>query len=464
MQVKWKMAGSQWSRPFWGGKSILIFCMAAVFFALIPVKTVCAEPVKIVIDPGHGGTNMGAQYNGFIEKNMTMVVATAMAEELRKYEGIEVYLTRTGDVDLSLQQRADYAKEVGADFVFCLHFNMSENHTLYGMEVWTSAFGKYYAAGKSFGDLWLNEMRPSELYSRGVKTRLDDGADFYGIIKHSVEYQIPAVIIEHCHLDRKEDKGHYETEAALKKLGVTDATAVAKYFALYSPTLEADYRKYEKPKVEIPDKVMKPDNTEPIDVSLTCLRVKPESGEVNILLTGKDLESGLLYYDYSLDGGKTYSSLQKWEEKSGELECMLKVPTDKDLSLKCRVYNGYDLDTETEMIEIPALLGKKEEASETITQTVSGDVSAQAEETEQESKEEEIAETAGSVLEIDMSRYERQDAEKEKNKAALKSDGISQLLWLSVLGSLISMLLFLTIARTVYLKKQKKARRRGRRQ
>ena len=111
------------------GKMISICFILAIACAFIPAGKVHAEPVKIVIDPGHGGTNLGAQYNGFTEKYMTMVVANAMAEELKKYEGIEVYMTRTEDVELSLQQRADYAKSVDADFFFCLHFNMSENHT-----------------------------------------------------------------------------------------------------------------------------------------------------------------------------------------------------------------------------------------------------------------------------------------------------------------------------------------------
>lgn len=159
----------------------MVCLLLAAVLTAVPAKKVHAEPVRIVIDPGHGGENMGAQHNGYTEKYMTMVVANAMAEELRKYEGIEVFLTRTDDVELSLQQRADYAKEVGADFVFCLHFNMSEHHTLYGTEVWISAFGKCYAEGKSFGELCLNELGTLDLYRRGVKTRLGkDGTDYYG--------------------------------------------------------------------------------------------------------------------------------------------------------------------------------------------------------------------------------------------------------------------------------------------
>lgn len=467
MKKMWKMAGFRGSRPFLGEKRILFCLMLAAVFALAPAEKVHAEPVKIVIDPGHGGENLGARQGSYTEKYMTMVVANAMAEELRKYEGVEVYMTRTEDVDLTLQQRADYAKEVGADFLFCLHFNMSENHTLYGTEAWISAFGNCYAQGKRFGELCVDELCTLDLYRRGVKTRLGkDGTDYYGIIKHCEEYDIPSCIIEHCHLDNREDAGRFETTEVMKRLGVLDATAVAKYYGLYSPTTGADYRRFEVPKVEIPTGVMKPDDTEPEDVSLTCLRVKEETGEINILLTGNDPDSGLLYYDYSINGGKNYSALQRWEAGGNELECTLKVPVDQDIELKCRVYNGYDLDTETETLTIPALQGKKSGNAENAEQTenISQDITVSGQETEGLPGEtEEAVEASGSVHEINMGWYERKDAEKESEKILVNRSDISQFLWLMILGLLVALLILLIITRSVFRKKQKRARYRGRR-
>lgn len=452
---------------------LMIICV------FLPVKKVHAEPIKIVIDPGHGGTNLGAEYKKYTEKYMTMVVANAMAEELKKYEGVEVYMTRTEDVDLSLQERADYAKEVGADFFFCLHFNMSENHTLYGSEVWISAFGNCYAEGKSFGELCLDEMDTLELYRRGVKTRLnEDGLDYYGMIRHCEEYGIPACIIEHCHLDNKEDAGRYETTEAMKKLGVLDATAVAKYYRLYSPETKTDYRTYEVPEVEVPTKVMKPDETEPEDVSLTCLRVKEETGEVNLLLTGRDEDSGLLYYDYSINDGQNYSGLQRWEASGSELEFTIKVPTDQDILLKCRVYNGYDLDTETETITIPALSGTSQSGGNGAASAGNGGAfsengdaaSAEGNVFDQESgntgviiPEGETMETSGSAHQIDMKWYEEKDAEKGKDRVLISSSDVSQFLWLVILGLLVSVLVVLVIARAKFKSEQKKARYRRKR-
>lgn len=470
MKKKWKMAGFRGSRPLLctGAHFYTLFILLVFFCAFLSAGKVHAEPVKIVIDPGHGGDNLGAQHNGYTEKDMTMAVANAMAEELKKYEGIEVYMTRVEDAEMSLQERADYAKSMKADFFFCLHFNMSENHTLYGSEVWISAFGDCYAKGKSFGELCLNEMDTLELYRRGVKTRLGkDGTDYYGVIKHCQEYGIPAAIIEHCHLDRKEDAGRYETAEALKKLGVLDATAVAKYYRLYSPTTGVDYRKFEVPVVEVPNKVMKPDDTEPVDVSLTCLRVRQEAGEVNLLLTGKDEDSGLLYYDYSIDDGKKYSDLQKWDVLGNELEFTINIPTDKDIALKCRVYNGYDLDTETKTITIPRLDGKQEERQNDIESIDNiGNDAENASVPEQEIADAtngEALETSGSVHEINMGWYAQKDAEKEKGVLP-NSEDVSRFLWLVILGLLSSILISLIILRAAYRKKQKKSDYRRRRQ
>ena len=105
------------------------------------------KPIVICIDPGHGGVggrNLGAQYNGISEKEVTLITATAMKNELEKYEGIQVYMTRTTDTEVSLDARAAYAKAVGADFLFSIHYNASPSHTIYGSEIWISAFGNNY--------------------------------------------------------------------------------------------------------------------------------------------------------------------------------------------------------------------------------------------------------------------------------------------------------------------------------
>ncbi len=450
--------------------SRLLFCMGITllllpFCFLLSKQEAYAAPVKVVLDPGHGGDDMGSRYGVYTEKYMNMVVAKAMEEELKKYDGIEVFLTRTEDVPMSLQERADYAKSVDADFLFCLHFNATKEHNMYGSEVWCSAFGEYYKKGRCFGEMCLDELCSLGIYRRGVKMRLsekDEEADYYGIIRHCVENDIPSCIIEHCYLDNREDESYHNTTESMQKLGVLDATAVAKYYGLSSEKLDVNYKNY--PKTDIAS-LPKLDATEP-EASLTLLRRKEEEGEVNVLLTGEDKESGILYYTYSLDGGKTYLGLQKWEEGKSELELTVKIPEGEDVKLRYRVYNGYDLYTDTEDIslstgdtdteDMPEDNPEKEDAAV-------GEMDGSDAESVEAMSEISGEVSGNNVHQIDMSRYERGDAGDKGILSVLKKTDFSGFFLLVILGFLVSLLVVLLILRGILNNKRRKTRYKGRR-
>lgn len=310
------------------------------------------RPIVIVIDPGHGGGNLGGQYEDYTEKEITLITAMAMKAELDKYEGITVYLTRTGDQELSLQERCDFAASVNADFLFCLHYNMSANHTLFGAETWVSAFGEQYSKGYTFASIEIGLLQEMGLYSRGIKTRLnEDGVDYYGIIRHSTEYGMPCVLIEHCHLDQENDQPFYDHKAKLEAFGRLDADAVARYYGLRSPSLGKDYSGYQNISVNVPSQVMKPDSTEP-DVSIIELvEQNTDNGDVTIRLSAADYDSGMLYYTYSYDGGQTFYELQRWPDKKRDtFEFTINVPSGITPQIAVNAYNGYDLYTTSNIL------------------------------------------------------------------------------------------------------------------
>ncbi len=321
------------------------------------------EPVVVVIDPGHGGENLGGEFQDYTEKEMTITVAKAMKEELEKYEGITVYLTRTGDEELSLDERCAYAESVNADFMFCLHFNLSEHHTLFGAECWISAFGENYSKGYSFASVEMDLLQELGLYSRGIKTRLNDaGIDYYGIIRHSTERDIPCVLIEHCHLDQEHDMPFYDHGDKLREFGKLDATAVAKYFNLRSEELGTDYSNYQNVSVDVPTHVVAPDKTEPDICMIEIIEQNVQNGEVTVQVSAADYDSGMLYYTYSYDNGETFSQLQKWPDKSQDtFRFTMKVPPRILPRIIVNGYNGYDLFTSSNMITLPSMDYKTEE-------------------------------------------------------------------------------------------------------
>lgn len=338
------------------------FCLFGILFFSMGISVRADEPLIIVIDPGHGGENLGGEHEQYTEKNLTPIVANAMKEELEKYEGVEVYLTHDSDVDMSIKDRALFAAEMNADFLFCLHFNMSVNHNLFGAEVWVPADGEYYSKGYSFAQIQMQEFLDLGLYSRGIKTRINDrNENYYGILRYCTEEMVPSVLIEHCHLDHPKDQPFYQAgEEQLKSFGVMDATAAAKYFHLRSEILGVDYSDYPVPETPIPAGIVRPDDTEPEVSSIEVTDIDEENREVTVLINAEDSDSYILYYEYSLNGGESYSELNEWprQEWNRSLQSntfTVQVPYDQPIDLRVNVYNGFDLWTESNIISLEAI-------------------------------------------------------------------------------------------------------------
>lgn len=319
------------------------------------------DKLVIVIDPGHGGENLGTIDGETEEKTMTLVTALAMYEELLKYEDVQVFMTRTEDVNLSLKERAKFAQKVGADFLFSLHYNASESDELYGSEVWASSFAPYNAYGYQFGYEFLTQMREWGLFNRGVKTRVGNKElDYYGIIRESVALEIPAVIIEHCHVDEAHDTPFCDSEEKWKSFGVADATAVAKYFGLKSKELDVDYSDYELVKVDsssiVPQTIN--DDTEPELCHIDLVSADFDACTLKLSVSASDSQSILMSYSYSLDGGKTYSVKEPWPNcntLTGRCQdtftLTIDIPSGTKPTVILRAYNMYDLYTESNVYE-----------------------------------------------------------------------------------------------------------------
>lgn len=344
-------------KAFLGGVRIYVGVLMFLFlFFMGSCRVMADKPLVIVLDPGHSGENLGAEYNGYTEKELNMVVALAMYEELKQFDNVEVYLTHTEDVDMSLKERAEFAANLNADFLFCLHFNMSPNHNLFGTEVWISAYDEFYAKGLAFGQIQIETMEAMGLYSRGVKTKLkeDGSADYYGIIRESRELGLTCALIEHCHLDHKNDEGYYETEEKLKMMGRADAQSVAKYFGLASKALGIDYSDYPIEDVPVPAYVVAPDSTDPDVCYIEEISCDASTGNVEIALTAQDYDSPMLYYNYSTDGGLTWTELFPWEEGKDTQDVVLQIPSGQVMpAVVFRAYNLFDRYTESNSITYP---------------------------------------------------------------------------------------------------------------
>ncbi len=97
---------------------------------------------KVVLDPGHGGTDSGAvntKYGLIREKDQTLEVASRL-KRLLQDDGCTVYMTRTVDETLSNNDRYTYANSTGADILVSIHMNGSTVDTV---DYTTTLFGKW---------------------------------------------------------------------------------------------------------------------------------------------------------------------------------------------------------------------------------------------------------------------------------------------------------------------------------
>lgn len=204
------------------------------------------SPAKVVVlDPGHGGIFDGAVYDGRIERHLNLATAIACKNYLEaNYEGVVVYLTRSTDtatadnLKADITNRAAYAHQVGADIVASLHYNASYYHDTSGVAVYASFDPRVGDESQALASVIVNQLAAyTGLYNGGVHLRYYDETgrdqgqgDYYGIIRYSSAYGIPAVLVEHCHMDY--DIWCVDSEEDLIQFGIQDAIAIARYLGL----------------------------------------------------------------------------------------------------------------------------------------------------------------------------------------------------------------------------------------
>ena len=105
---------------FVGSATIMTRTVTAIAEAL-PIP----RNVTIVIDPGHGGCDPGAVYNGRQEMDDVLRLGKAVGA-LLEARGVDVVYTRDGDFYETPFKKAQDGNNVGADYFVSIHRNSSE--------------------------------------------------------------------------------------------------------------------------------------------------------------------------------------------------------------------------------------------------------------------------------------------------------------------------------------------------
>ena len=218
--------------------------------------------IVVALDPGHDSTHVGASANGVREEVLTLKIAQYCKAELEEYAGVSVYMTRTtadcphpgGSSAHDIDQRVADAAAAGASVYVSFHLNSSLSSAAKGAEIiipntnWKPQVGN---DGKKLATLIESELvglglEERKIYSKDttVNERYEDGSlsDYFTVQISAKEHGIPGIIVEHAFVTNTSDVNNFlNNEAGLKKLGVADATGIAKYFGLSKGQWYKDY-------------------------------------------------------------------------------------------------------------------------------------------------------------------------------------------------------------------------------
>lgn len=186
---------------------------------------------KIVLDPGHGGSDSGAiGPTGVMEKSVTLRIANELKRLLVK-EGAEVYMTRNADIEVSkkrakatdieeLQARCDVANEKKADIFVSIHMDSFTSSAARGTT------GYYYSLGDKRSRQLADKIRAGIIDQIGTQSRGTQSCNFY-VVKHT---DMPATLVEVAFISNETEEKLMDSEEGIRKAAQGIADGIADYF------------------------------------------------------------------------------------------------------------------------------------------------------------------------------------------------------------------------------------------
>ncbi|WP_220727623.1 N-acetylmuramoyl-L-alanine amidase family protein, partial [Marinilactibacillus psychrotolerans] len=194
----------------------------------------------VYIDPGHGGSDPGAQSSNVTEASLNLSTANYLKNYLES-KGYNVVMSRNSNNFLSLAERAQEANELKVDAFVSIHYNAMgiPNSTASGIETYiyhrvASGFGQennrdnFNTDNSRINESLLladkthaNLISSTGLYNRGVK-----GNNFH-VVR---ETNIPAVLYELGFMDNATELAKIRTSQYQKTAAQAIGKGIVQYF------------------------------------------------------------------------------------------------------------------------------------------------------------------------------------------------------------------------------------------
>ncbi len=161
----------------------------------------------VVLDPGHGGTNLGATAGGLVEADLVLDLARRIEGRLTAI-GVAVVFTRTEHTCPSEEERAAVANTAGADLVLSLHCDAHEAAQAGGVA--TFFFGRDRTTSWSPIGEYLSDLLLREVVARTGLANCRSHGRSWTLLQHTT---MPAVRMEAGYLSHPEDAARWADPA-----------------------------------------------------------------------------------------------------------------------------------------------------------------------------------------------------------------------------------------------------------
>ncbi|EHQ88734.1 N-acetylmuramoyl-L-alanine amidase [Desulfosporosinus youngiae] len=229
--------------------TLIILVLGAGSLKLTSVFSSGLKDKVIVIDPGHGGADPGAQNSGIKEKDVNLDISLRLGKVLES-KGCKVILTREVDKDFflpgfvkgrmakraELDNRINIATENNADLFISVHANSFSKRNSYGMET-------YYHLKSSSGKALAEKIHEQLTQVQPDNKRKAKAGDYYIINQE----EIPAVIVEVGFISNPKERKLLLSEDYRNSVANAIGTGVEQFFTAFpmgvresSPTVAQD--------------------------------------------------------------------------------------------------------------------------------------------------------------------------------------------------------------------------------
>ncbi|MGJ8672273.1 N-acetylmuramoyl-L-alanine amidase family protein [Rubritalea sp.] len=169
----------------------------------------------VVIDAGHGGKDIGGNYDKVYEKHLALDTAKRV-EYLLKRKGYRTKMTRTSDVFISLQKRASIGNRYGNSIFVSIHYNYTYRKAANGIETF------YYTSRSKSLAKYVQEamLSKTRAYDRGVKF-----ARYY-VIRNAKN---PAILVEGGFLQNSSERRAVKKGSYRQRIAEGIVSGIEKY-------------------------------------------------------------------------------------------------------------------------------------------------------------------------------------------------------------------------------------------